>query len=96
VEIEKNHKKPDSEWMVSQSRFELDTIKAWSVTGVDDYDDDNNDDKSWVLCSCNYTFKKSVTYSSSLALLMYNMNYLIFSLIDLHALLVSLIDAWLF
>jgi hypothetical protein len=75
-EIERNHKKPDSEWMVSQSRTELDTfqIQAWSVIGVNDYDDDNNDDKSWVLCSCNYTFKKSVTYGSPLALLKHNGN----------------------
>lgn len=74
-EIQRNHKKPDSEWMVSQSRIELDTfqIQAWSVTGVDDYDDDN-DDKSWVLRSCNYTFRKSVTYSSPLALLKHNTN----------------------
>jgi hypothetical protein len=66
-EIERNRKKLDSGWMVSQSRFELDTfqIQAWSVTGVNDYDDDNNDDKSRILCSCNYTFKKSVTSCTS-------------------------------
>jgi hypothetical protein len=72
----RNHKKPHSEWMVSQSRIELDTfqIQAWSVTGVNDYDDDNNDDKSWVLCSCNNTFKKAVTYGCLLALLKHNTN----------------------
>ena len=69
-------KKLDSGWMISQSRFELDTfqIQAWSVTGVNDYDDDDNDDKSWVLCSCNYTFNKSVTYGSPLSFLNHNTN----------------------
>jgi len=40
--------------------------------GAEVYDYD--DDKTWVLCSCNYTFKKSVTDVSPLALLKHNTN----------------------
>jgi len=43
---------------------------AAEVYDYNDYDDD----KSWVLCSCNYTFKKCVTDVSPLVLLKHNTN----------------------